>query len=183
MNSLRTVLVVLVLLAYAGELRAQDTTSTIEWTNRRITATVLSTLIPGSGQTYLGNPQKGALFTLASFGSALIAGLSENNVVGRNEHLEELKSNYAIVNNYVAADKIWNEIVETKSILDKEAKRRDIFLKIAIGLWIANVVDIVFFSRDLGERTFGQRQQAERPSVAIIPDPVKGIQAIVTIRF
>ncbi|HXG39062.1 MAG TPA: DUF5683 domain-containing protein [Bacteroidota bacterium] len=162
---------------------SQEPSQQEEWTKRKITAVILSALIPGSGQTYLGHTEKGAALTIGTFGSALIAGLSENNVVGRNERLDELKAQYLIAPNYVTADQVWNQMVETKSILDREARRRDLFLKIAIGLWVANMVDIILFTDDRGEKPFGARATEPRATVALVPDLREGIQAVLTVRF
>jgi hypothetical protein len=65
---------------------------TTTWTDRKIVGTILSVLIPGSGQTYLGHTEKGAAFTLATLACGLVTGLSENNVIGRNERIIELKA-------------------------------------------------------------------------------------------
>lgn len=162
---------------------SQEPSQQEEWTERKITAVILSALIPGSGQTYLGHTEKGAALTIGTFGSALIAGLSENNVVGRNERLDELKAQYLIAPNYVTADQVWNQMVETKSILDREARRRDLFLKIAIGLWVANLVDIILFTDDRGEKPFGARTAEPRATVALVSDPREGVQAVLTVRF
>jgi TM2 domain-containing membrane protein YozV len=152
------------------------------WTERKILSVVFSSLIPGSGQTYLGHTEKGAAFTLTTVASALMAGLSENNIVGRNERLEELKAQYSIATTYIGADTIWSKITNTKDLLNKDIKRRDLFLKVAVGLWIANVVDILFFTDDRGERPFGL-WNTPRSTFAILPDPRNGLNATLTIRF
>jgi hypothetical protein len=131
----------------------------------------------------LGYTEKGAAFTVATFGSALIAGLSENNVVGRNERLDELKAQYTIAPNYVTADQIWNKMVETKSILDREAQRRDLFLKIAVALWVANMIDVVFLTDDRGEKPFGVRPTEPRARLAVVPDAKNGLQTVLSVRF
>jgi len=153
------------------------------WSERRVVSSVLSALIPGSGQTYLGHTQKGAAFTLGTIACALVTGLSENNIVGRNERINELKAQYQIATNYVGADTIWTKMVTTKSLLDGNVKRRDLFLKLTVALWVANMVDIIFFSDDKGEKPFGLRESERGTSLAIVPDSRNGINAVLTVRF
>ncbi len=191
---MRLLLYLLCFIAFAMPLRAfeeplesprdsvEERSSAATWTERRILSVVFSSLIPGAGQTYLGHSEKGAAFTLTTVASALMAGLSENNIVGRNERLEELKAQYSIATTYIGADTIWSKITSTKDLLNKDIKRRDLFLKVAVGLWIANVVDILFFTDDRGERPFGLLN-TPRSTFAILPDPRNGLNAALTIRF
>lgn len=153
------------------------------WPERRVVSTVLSALIPGSGQTYLGHTEKGAAFTLGTIACALVTGLSENNVVGRNERINELRAQYQIATNYVGADTIWTKMVSTKSLLDDNVKRRDLFLKLTVALWVANMVDVIFFSGDKGEKPFGMRETERGTSLAIVPDSRNGFNAVLTVRF
>jgi hypothetical protein len=153
------------------------------WPERRVVSTVLSALIPGSGQTYLGHTEKGAAFTLGTIACALVTGLSENNVVGRNERINELKAQYQIATNYVGADTIWTKMVITKTLLDDNVKRRNLFLKLTVALWVANMVDVIFFSSDKGEKPFGLRETESGTSLAIVPDPRNGFNAVLTVRF
>jgi hypothetical protein len=153
------------------------------WSERRVVSTVLSVLIPGSGQTYLGHSEKGAAFTLGTIACALMAGLSENNIIGRNERITELKAQYQIATNYIGADTLWSKMVSTKDLLDQNVKRRDLFLKLTVAFWVANVVDIVFFSDDKGEKPFGLREAGRGTSLAIVPDPKNGVNAVLTVRF
>lgn len=154
----------------------------IRWSERKLTGLVLSSIVPGSGQTYLGHQTKGALFTLGTLGSALVAGLSENNVIGRNERLDELKAQYATAIRYVDSDVLWRKMVETKEILDRNRRQRDRFVRIAAVLWVANVVDVLFFTDDEGEKTFGA---AEHPPaiLTIVPNLQNGVNAVICLRF
>ncbi|MEX0735873.1 MAG: hypothetical protein WD182_00415 [Bacteroidota bacterium] len=152
------------------------------WTERKVVSVILSTVIPGSGQTYLGHMEKGAAFTIATIASALMAGLSENNIVGRNERLDELKVQYSAATSYIGTDTVWTKMVSTKDILDKDIKRRDLFVKVAIGLWVANMVDIILFSDDRGEKPFGLLN-TPGATFAIVPDPKNGLHASLTVRF
>jgi hypothetical protein len=162
---------------------SQEQSGESGWTSRKMVGVILSTLIPGAGQSYLGHVEKGAAFTITTFGSGLMAGISENNVVGRNERLDELKSQYAHATTYVTADFIWNKMVETKSILDSDVRRRDTFLVITAALWIANLVDIVLFTEDKGEKPFGAAGRAHGPMLALTPHPINGVNAVILLHF
>lgn len=153
------------------------------WPERRVVSTVLSALIPGSGQTYLGHSEKGAAFTLGTIACALVTGLTENNIVGRNERISELRAQYQIATNYVGADTVWAKMVSTKELLDNNVKRRDLFLKLTVALWVANMVDVIFFSGDKGEKPFGLRETERGTSLAIVPDSRNGFNAVLTVRF
>ncbi len=166
------------LCGFAGTLTAQLSDTTIfGWTERKLTAVVLSTVLPGTGQTYLGHSSKGAALTVGMFGCGLVAAISENNVVGRNERLEELQALYQQSTTWVSADYYWRQMVETKGILDRDMKRRDLFAKLTIAVWVANMVDIILFSEDIGQVTFGSRTDRSRVHWAIHDDPQGSIRA------
>jgi len=162
----------------------QFTPQTTTWTERKIVGTILSVLIPGSGQSYLGHTEKGAAFTLATLACGLVTGLSENNIIGRNERIIELKAQYQIATNYIGADSLYGQMVNTKSLLDDNVRRRDIFLKLTVAFWIANVVDIVLFSDDKGEKPFGMLETGRKGTTfALVPDPKNGINAVLRVQF
>jgi TM2 domain-containing membrane protein YozV len=163
---------------------ARITPQTTTWTERKIVGTILSVLIPGSGQTYLGHAEKGAAFTLATLACGLVTGLSENNVIGRNERIIELKAQYQIATNWIGADSLWGKMVTTKSLLDDNVRRRDLFLKLTAAFWIANIVDIVLFSDDKGEKPFGMLETGRKGATfALVPDPKNGVNAVLRIQF
>ncbi|MBI3111115.1 MAG: hypothetical protein HYZ01_06040 [Ignavibacteriales bacterium] len=166
----------------APDSTVQEEGTSNPWTERKVMSVILSAVIPGAGQTYLGHMEKGAAFTIGTVASALMAGLSENNIVGRNERLDELKVQYSAATSYIGADTVWSKMVSTKDILGKDVKRRDIFVKVAIGLWVANMVDIILFSDDRGEKPFGLLN-TPRATFAIVPDTRNGLNAALTVRF
>lgn len=165
-----------------GDSLATSFPTTSGWTERRILATSLSVIIPGSGQSLLGHDEKGAAFTIVFFGTALTAILAESNVVGRNERIDELQLQYAESRSYVFSDDVWNRMKETKAIADNEAKRRDLFVKFAAVVWAANMVDMIFFTEERSEQTFGSMDSKE-PLFALAPDPYSGFQARLTLHF
>ncbi len=119
---------------------------------RKLTALVYSTFIPGAGQFYLGHKFKGAIFTLSAFGSLVTTIVSHNNLVGGNERLENLEIQYQSTMNWEKAEQIWQEMLQVKSDIDKDYKRRNLFLGVTIGIWIANIIDVLFFTSDKGSR-------------------------------
>jgi len=127
----------------------------VHWTGRKVTALILSAFVPGTGQTYLGNTPKGALITLVTFGCAVTVALSHNNFIAGNERLESLEVDYRNATNYKNADRIWNTMVNVKNDLDKDYNRRNLFLGITAGLWVLNIVDVIFLTEDQGEKPFG----------------------------
>ena len=153
------------------------------WGNRRFIGTVLSVLIPGSGQTYLGHTEKGAAFTLGTLACGLVTTLSESNAIGRNERLTELTAQYRIATNYIGSDTLWTKMVSTKSLLDQTVSRRNLFLKLTVAFWVANIVDMVFFTDDKGEKPFGSLETGKRTTFALVPDAKNGVNAVLTIQF
>jgi hypothetical protein len=162
----------------------QITPQTRTWTDRKIVGTILSVLIPGSGQSYLGHTEKGAAFTVATLACGLVTGLSENNIIGRNERIIELKAQYRIATNWIGADSLWTKMLDTKVLLDDNVRRRDLFLKLTAAFWIANIVDIVLFSDDKGEKPFGMLETGRKGATfALVPDPKNGINAVLRVQF
>ena len=180
----RAGLVLAVVCIFSGDLTAQMRDTTIfGWSTRKTRAVVLSTIIPGSGQSYLGHTTKGAVLTLGFFGSGLITALAENNTIGRNERLTELSALYSQTVNWVEADAYWHQMLETKDIQQKDVKRRDLFLKVTALFWVASVVDAVFFSEDMGEQAFGSAFTAPGPTMGLAVDPHRGMVSTLTYRF
>ncbi len=181
-STLRTAIVVLTLASGEASAQMRDTTI-FGWSSRKLQAVVLSTIIPGSGQSFLGHSTKGTVITLGFFGSGLITLLAENNAIGRNERLSELNALYSQTTNWTEANLYWNQMRETRDILVDDVKRRDLFLKVTAAFWIASVVDIVFFSEDLGEQAFGSAFIAPGASMAFSADPSRGMVSSFTYRF
>jgi hypothetical protein len=158
-------------------------TTVFGWSTRKLRAVVLSTIIPGSGQSYLGHSTKGTVLTLGFFGSGLITVLAENNTIGRNERLTELSALYEQSVNWVEAEGLWRQMLEAKDIQQKDIKRRDLFLKFTAAFWLASVVDAVFFSEDLGEQAFGSAFTAPGTTMTLNVDPQRGMVSTLTYRF
>jgi len=117
---------------------------------KKVTALVYSTFIPGAGQFYLGHKLKGVFFTLTAFGSLVTTIVSQNNLVGGNERLENLEMQYLNTMNWERADQLWQEMLQVKADIDKDYKRRNLFLGVTAGIWVVNIIDVLFFTSDKG---------------------------------
>lgn len=140
----------LLLAQFNYENRTLDQSSNGIFSKRKLTALTYSTFIPGAGQFYLGYKLKGAIFTLSAFGSLVTTIVSHNNLIGGNERLENLEIQYQSTLNWEKAEQIWQEMLQVKSDIDKDYKRRNLFLGITIGVWVANIIDVLFFTSDKG---------------------------------
>ena len=131
----------------------------VEFTPRKIKASILSTIVPGSGQTYLGNEIKGMALSLSFFGSALAGIIAHNNASGREDRIKVLTQEYISKGNYDDAEKVWQSILAEKSERDNDYKRRSIFSWLAVGVWIYNVIDVIFLTDDFGENEFSSNNK------------------------
>ena len=111
-------------------------------------ALLFSTIVPGSGQVYLGNDWKGAAVTLAFWGSAVTAIISHNNFLGREDRIKLLTVDYEAAGTYKLADKYWNDIQFEKASRDNDYDRRNIFTIITAAVYVLNIADILFFTED-----------------------------------
>ncbi len=126
----------------------------VEFTPRRTRALIYSSLVPGSGQTYLGEELKGMALSIAFYGSALYAVIAHNNALGREDRIKVLTQEYKSKGNYNEAEKVWQSILSEKSLRDDDYKRRSIFSWLALGIWAYNVFDVLFLTGDEGEKEF-----------------------------
>jgi len=126
----------------------------VDFTPRKTKALVLSFLVPGSGQTYLGNELKGMGISLAFYGTALAAIIAHNNAQGREDRIKVLTQDYNTKGNYNDAEKVWQTILGEKVNRDNDYDRRAIFTWLAVGVWIYNIVDVIFLTDDQGEDEF-----------------------------
>lgn len=128
----------------------------VEFTPRKIRASVLSTIIPGSGQTYLGSELKGMAISLGFYGSFLAAVIAHNNSQGREDRIKVLTQEYKTKGNYADAEKVWQSILGEKVNRDNDYERRSLFSWISLGIWAYNLFDVIFLTDDLGETQFSQ---------------------------
>ena len=148
-------------LLQASTAMTKETPQPAEMNIRQIRAIVFSTLIPGSGQTYLGEQYKGIAFTLGFYGAGLMAVLSHNNFIGREDRITSLQNDYAAAGNFETANNLWNQIQFEKNNRDQDYKKRTVYSIVTLGILAANVVDIIWFSEDSGAKDF---------SLELLPD-------------
>jgi hypothetical protein len=54
---------------------------------------------------------------------------------------------------------------------------------LTVAFWVANIVDMVFFTDDKGEKPFGLLETGKRTTFALVPDARNGVNAVLTIQF
>jgi hypothetical protein len=121
----------------------------------KYTPLIFSALVPGSGQIYFGHELKGVLFTVGFFSSAVTSMLSHNNMVGRDDQIKKFTKEYLASQEFVVSEKLWRNIEEAKAKRDADYSRRNIFIGVAAGIWLANIVDVLFFTENIGKDEFG----------------------------
>ena len=145
-----------------NDIRMQDDPEffDVDFTPRKTKALVLSFLVPGSGQTYLGDELKGMGISLAFYGTALSAIIAHNNAQGREDRIKVLTQDYNTKGNYNDAEKVWQTILGEKENRDNDYDRRSIFTWLAVGVWLYNIVDVIFLTGDQGENEFSHNNNS-----------------------
>ncbi len=146
-----------------------------EMTSRRANALLMSAVVPGAGQTMLGDPYKGVGFTLAYFGAALTALISQNNFVARGERLDALEFQYATSTSWVSSNFIYGQMKESYDLWKQDRNRRNAFLVVSAVIWIANIADLLYNTEDRGEKIFSQNAaNGTPPSFSAVPPVPQG---------
>lgn len=146
-----------------------------EMSTRRMNALLLSVVVPGAGQTMLGDTYKGVGFTLACFGSALTALISHNNFVARGERLDALEFQYATSTNWASSSITYGEMKESHDLWKQDRNRRNVFLVVSAVIWVANIADLLYNTEDKGETIFSQNAaNGTSPSLSAVPRVLQG---------
>ncbi len=125
-----------------------------EFTGRKISGIVFSTFIPGAGQYYLGEELKGTAFTLAFYGCAVAAVLANTNMTGRDDRIKVLTKDYLDSKDYYKSEAIWQTIQFEVNNRKWDYRRRQIYMYSAIGVWVLNMLDVIFITEDNGASDF-----------------------------
>lgn len=125
-----------------------------KFTLRQIHGIILSAIVPGSGQSYLGNTLKGAAITIGFFGTGVWAMIAHNNMTGREDRIKVLTTEYNSKGTYLEAETVWKKIEAERILRDDDYKRRQIFTYTSIGIWIYNMIDVIFLTSDNGIDSF-----------------------------
>ena len=113
-------------------------------------AVIMSILIPGAGQTYFGQPTKGAAFSVVTIGSLLAGYIYYNDIVSNNERLQDVRTKYITSGNYNDAQVQYLLMLSLAEQSDRYKTKRNIFLAVAGTAWALNIADMVFNTTDQG---------------------------------
>ena len=139
----------------------------IDFSSRETRAAIFSAIIPGSGQTFIGHTWKGVGFTVAFYGTALTAILAHNNMIAREERIEVLTREYRSTGSFQAAQLVWDQILFEEGNRDNDHKRRQIFSYAALGVWVLNMVDIIFLTSDRGADEFALAEKNKTFNISL----------------
>jgi len=139
---------------------------------RRTTALLYSSLIPGSGQSMLGDTYKGVGITLTAFGSLLTSVISHNNFIARNERLDALEFQYVNAESWINAEYYYQEMRSAHDQMRRDKNRRDLFMVVTAVVWSLNIVDVLYNTEDQGESLFSLNpEQHTIPGLQSIDSP------------
>lgn len=124
------------------------------FTKRQINGIILSAIVPGSGQSYLGNTVKGAAITIGFFGTGVYAMIAHNNMTGREDRIKVLTAEYNSKGTFIEAEAVWKKIEAERILRDEDYKRRQIFTFASLGVWLYNIIDVIFLTSDKGVDSF-----------------------------
>ncbi len=125
------------------------------WRRRRGAAVVLSSLIPGAGQTYLGAKLKGGLFSAAAFGGILAAVLANDAFQGEDERLVELQRSYLNAPNYATAQARYDAVTKGEQDRDHARTVGRTAVAVTAAVWAANLIDLSLLTREDGSTKLG----------------------------
>ena len=130
----------------------QPSQSTGDFSSIRMrTALIMSVIVPGAGQTYLGHPAKGALLSFFALGSVVGAYVFQNDITSNNERMVDVEGKYLVAGNYLDSDVQYQLLTTLRDQSVRYRTKRNIFFGIAAAVWALNIADIVFYTPDKGK--------------------------------
>ncbi len=148
----------------------------IDFNDRKTKAILYSIFVPGSGQYTLGHYLKGTALTLAFFGTGLTAVIAHNNFTGSEDRLKVLTDEYIASGTYAQAERAWQAMQTEKLKRDNDYERRQIFTYAAIGVWVYNIIDIIFFSDERSRDIFAASHQSNSPIINFVVSDFSGVE-------
>jgi TM2 domain-containing membrane protein YozV len=130
----------------------QPSQSTGDFSSKRMrTALIMSVIVPGAGQTYLGHPTKGALLSFFALGSVVGAYVFQNDITSNNQRMVDVEGKYLAAGNYLDADTQYKLLMTLRDQSVRYRTKRNIFFGIAAAVWALNIADIIFYTPDKGK--------------------------------
>ena len=130
---------------------SQSTTIRRDFSSYRYrTAVLMSVIVPGTGQTFLGYSTKGAALSLLAI-SGLVGGyVFQSDITSNNQRSVDVQGKYSATGNYTDSDAQYRILVTLRDQSKRYETRRNIFVGIAATAWALSIADILFYSEDLG---------------------------------
>ena len=130
----------------------QPSQSTGDFSSKRMrTALIMSVIVPGAGQTYLGHPTKGALLSFFALGSAVGGYVFQSDINSNNERMVDVEGKYLTAGNYLDSDEQYQLLQVLRNQSVRYRTKRNIFIGLAAAVWALNIADIIFYTPDMGK--------------------------------
>jgi len=130
----------------------QPSQSTGDFSSKRMrTALIMSVIVPGAGQTYLGHSTKGALLSFLALGSVVGGYVFQSDITSNNERLVDVEGKYLSAGNFIDSDAQYQILLTLRSQSTRYQTKRNIFFGIAAAVWALNIADIIFYTPDNGK--------------------------------
>jgi hypothetical protein len=113
-------------------------------------AVIMSIVIPGSGQTYFGQPTKGAAFSVVAIGSLVAGYIYHSDIVSNNERLQDVRTKYKTAGSYSDAQVQYLLMQALAEQSNRYETRRTICFVVAGAAWALNIADMMFNTTDQG---------------------------------
>jgi TM2 domain-containing membrane protein YozV len=146
----------------------QPSQSTGDCSSKRMrTALIMSVIVPGAGQTYLGHPTKGAILSFLALGSVVGGYVFQNDITSNNERMVDVEGKYLATGNYLDSDAQYQLLLTLRNQSVRYRTKRNIFFAIAATVWVLNIADIIFYTPDNGKEEM--TMSSIRGRLAVVP--------------
>lgn len=146
----------------------QPSQSTGDFSSKRMrTALIMSVIVPGAGQTYLGHPTKGAILSFLALGSVVGGYVFQNDITSNNERMVDVEGKYLATGNYLDSDAHYQLLLTLRDQSVRYRTKRNIFFGVAAAAWALNIADIIFYTPDNGKEEM--TMSSIRGRLAVVP--------------